>query len=271
MDRMFRRLFVPVEEGQLTLPEPVTAARATLARVNEAMSSVTEPPSRDDVYLGLVEATVAAKDPAVVDMAALLDHDALLQEYRARVEVLRAALQVSENRLRDAVIANARTIVTDHIAVAGEELWARIVKAAKAIPAGLVDPTPSNMVGASDKERSAFLALQTELSPAYFNLREALRTISQNAGQLEHDTDGDHAEFKVGLCQIRPNSIATALNRWPWPESPVGKLIWLVQNQMTPWWPTPAQRDAAWMTQHHAHYEQMRRRAQAARMAAVNF
>lgn len=50
----------------------------------------------------------------------------------------------------------------------------------------------------------------------------------------------------ANTLELRPPRPETGFPAPPWPSEPVPKLLWIAQNGVRPWLPTPAQQDQAW-------------------------
>ena len=260
-ERLYRRLLDPADLGELTLPEEVQTARAVVARLTAARTGLTPPDPPQSVLDAAVRATLTADDPATVDLAPVLDHERTVRAFEVRAAVLNRALDLADDDLRGALADNTERIVVQHVRPAGEQLWVEIVKCVKAL-AGIDTINTDSMLRAGDRARRAYLDMDT-LAARYDRLRGAWSPLP-NGQPVQHDVHGDHAEFEAGLCTVFgpgwrgvPTGARPGL---PWPDDPRGRLIWLVRNGRTPWWPLPAERDAAWMEAHREAFELMQRR-----------
>lgn len=252
----YAALFDPADNNEWTLPDAVTTARTVHARLMTAINSY--PAAPPDPRPALVTAALGADDPGSLDVSPLLDHQRITAERDRRLQVLREALNHAADDLVNSVRDGADTIITDHLAPAGTELWTAITNAVHALD----DLDPSNTVAllnAPDRVRLAYLALD-DLTAKYNRLSEAWGRLPVEA--VQHDDRADHAEFAAGLCTVWPDSkrmvtAPAATPPWPTGDGGKGRLVWLVRAGAVPWWPTPQQRDEAWMTVHKEGYEQM--------------
>ena len=255
----YRRLFEPVDRGELALPEEVLTARATVQRLNTALRALTPPVEAQVPRDAAIRAALESPDPMIVDVSGILDHERHVAEFNQRRQILTRALEIADAELTGVLEDFADEIVTDFVRPTGQRLWAEITKQVKCLDG--IDPiTTDAMLRAPDRARRAYLELDA-LAGQYARSREAWSPLPEGQ-QTEHDTQGDHAEFRAGLCTVMgPNwrGSPTAPNRPkpPWRDDPRGRLIWLVRNEHIPWWPTGADRDAAWMETHREQYERM--------------
>lgn len=258
--KTYKRIFAAVERGELDLPAEVRDAHATLARVTAALTGLPVPRAAGDLFADAVTTTLRADDPAAVDLSMVVGHAEIRRAHDVRVRVLRRAVELAAQDVTDSIVENADTIITAHIAPAGDALWDEIMTAVKAL--GDVEiASADEMLRAPDRARKAYLALG-DLAAQYDRLRSALGDVP--AAAVQHDTGGDHATFRGGLCTVvgrgwRTTPIFPAA-RMPWPDDPRGRLVWFARQGHRPWWPTPAQRDEAWMEAHREQHEQQQRR-----------
>lgn len=259
--RRYRHLLLPADRNEITLPQAVLTARAVLVRVDAALSTLTAPPAPQDVFDTTVAAALSTDQPDTLDVSAILDHTRQQGEHEARLAVLRTAHDRADTTFRSTIDGAAETIVVDHIRPAGTELWGRITASVKAL--GNVEITSADaMLRASDRARKAYLTL-SELAASYGRLRAALAELLRD-DPPEHDTLGDHAEFHAGLCTVvgrgwrtTPSSPAPQM---PWPADDRGRLVWIARHHHTPWWPTPTERDGAWMELHREAHDHQKQR-----------
>lgn len=258
--RKYRALVEPFDSKEWTLPAPVAEARATTARVAAAVSRLPAPPSPQTPLNVAVAAALTADDPLTVDLAGMLDHPRAAAERNARVSVLRIAQERAEAELSEVIHENRDAIITEHLRVAGEKLWVEIGVMVEAL--GDIDPANTDaLLRSPDKTRRAWLDLDG-LALKYGRVREAMsRLLMHTDSTPEHDVDGDHSEFQAGMCTVagpnwkgRPMSPAPVM---PWPTDPRGRLVWFARHDVTPWFATIAERDAAWMAAHKEQYERM--------------
>jgi hypothetical protein len=257
--RRFRFLLAAADHGAMTLPEPVGAARAAIGRIGAALQTLQPVEPAHAVFDKAVAAAVTADDPTTVNLDAVLSHPDRQKRHEALLGVLRAAAAVADQNLRDVVADHAEQIVTDHIQPAGGDLWKRIVAAAKTLdrPASV---NADAMLTATDRQRRAYVELG-DLSVRYKQLRAALSDIPFDDTPIIHDIAADHSEFREGLCSVAgPNFNGLPSNpnkpKMPWHDfDDRGRLLWLVEAGVTPWFPLPADRDRLWMEHHREAYE----------------
>jgi hypothetical protein len=253
----YAALFGPCDTREWSLPADVLTARATHARILNAISNYPAPPR--DPREQLVVAALTADDPAGLDVGALLDHQRATAERDHRLQVLRTALDRAAEDLTHAVGDGSHEIITEHLTPALTKLWAEITKAVKTL--GDLDPADiTKMLNAPDKTRQAFLALDF-LAARYNRLRQAWSRIPVE--NCEHDVRGEHSEFEVGIHAVWPDGkrvshLPAATPPWPTNDGGKGRLIWLVRAGAVPWLPVPAQRDSSWKTANAAAIEAMR-------------
>lgn len=272
-ERRYRDLFEPADRAEWTLPQEITVCRERSARLAAAYTRAAAPllPSREAVHDDAVRAALAVDDPAAVDLAALVDHPRRAAERDARTGVLRIASERADAALAGAVSGLKDQLITGHLRVAGEALWTAAVKATKAL--GDIDiDQPNELLRAPDKTRNAWLELD-DLAARYGRIREAMsRLLLHLSVTLEHDTDGDHAEFREGYCtlagpQWKGLPMAERRPKLPWPSEPRPRVVWFARKGIKPWWPTIAERDEAWMAAHREAFERIQKQRQLNRTA----
>lgn len=261
VERRYRLLLGPVDQGELGLPEEVVTARAAVARLSAAVAGL---PVLEPAHVAegaAVRAAVGSPDPGAVDLTGIVEHERQTADLAHRKRILNRALEVAEAELAAVLEDSTDRIIEEFIRPAGERLWTSIVRAVGALD-GIAVITTDAMLRAEDKARRAFLELDS-LSGQYGRLRQAWSPLP--AGQdVEHDTSSDHGEFEAGLCTIigpgwRGSPMAQSRPKPPWPDDPRDRLVWMVRAGHRPWFPTPDQRDAAWLTAHREEHERYQR------------
>ncbi|MER5263077.1 hypothetical protein ABTZ99_13510 [Actinosynnema sp. NPDC002837] len=250
-----RALLEAAPTRRWTLPSAVADAYRTTVRLSEALAHLDQPvyPWEDHV-----EAALASKTPAKLDVSGLVDHDRAEREYLARAEVLTAAAKRADDTLSKAVDGQRDRIIREFLAPAGGRLWVDIVAAVNDLgegppPGAGADVRAKWALQAGERERAAYARLddETGLAREYVELRTAWSMVV--GPDPEHDYSGDHAEFEAGLCTVWPGRSrgwVSAPTTPPWPDNTRDRLVWLVRNGHEPWWPTRAEQDAAWRAVH---------------------
>lgn len=246
--RRHRDLLEPATKGEWSLPAELSEAYATVQRLNDSLARLDLP---DEPLHEHVRAALTDPSPHTMDISRLVDHDRTTREFEMRTEVLTRALREADDTVIRCIGRHREAIITEHLAPAGEQLWAEIVAAVDKL-----DDLPIGVPGvvhATDAQRDAYLLLDsgTGYGASYGRLRNAWSIIVGEPSDLDYDSH--HAEFRDGLCALWPNRTrgwASQRTTPPWPEEPRERLVWLVRNGYTPWWPTRAQQDEAWRSVH---------------------
>ena len=257
----YKALTEPADAGEWTLPDDVSRARAVHARLLAAVT--THPAAPPDPRPSLVAAALTTDDPGSLDVGALTDHKRVTTERAHRLDVLREALNRAADDLTNSVTDHAEDIITGHLAPAGDRLWTEIVKTVTALED--IDLTDTaGLLSAPEKVRKAYLSLDA-LTIRYGQIRDAWSRVPVEP--VQHDDRGDHSEFRAGLCKVWPGhkrmaTAPAAAPPWPTGDGGKGRLVWLVRAGAVPWWPTPQQRDSAWMDAHGEDFRRMQEQNQ---------
>ncbi|MDQ3762605.1 MAG: hypothetical protein M3460_13345 [Actinomycetota bacterium] len=268
-ERKYARLFAVADRGELALPSSVVEARVVVHRLEKALDSLPVVVAPQVPRDAAVQAALASVEPEMVDVQPVLDLDRQRAEVDQRREVLQRAWSIADARLASVLGATRDEVIVDFVRPAGRRLWSEVRKAV-AVLGDLDTSCVDVMLGAPDKVRRAYMEMDS-LAARYVRLRSAWSPLP--GGQdVEHDSDGDHAEFEQGLCRVigpgwRGQAMAPHRPKPPWPDDQRGRLIWLVRHGHEPWWPTPAERDQAWLEAHRKQYERMQTQQRRHRIA----
>lgn len=245
--RRLRELLAPATTGEWTLPAEVVKAYAVVQRLTHGLAQLELP---DEPLHQHVQAALSHPSPHTMDISALVDHDRITREFEKRTEVLERALREADDQVVTLVGKHRSRIITEHLTPAGERLWETVVSAVDKLDD--LDPARPGAHGtAAQLDAYALLDGQTGYGAAYLRLRTAWSLVVGPASDLDYDSH--HAEFRAGLCVLWPERTrawASQRTNPPWPQEPRERLVWLVHNGYTPWWPTRAQQDQAWREAH---------------------
>lgn len=265
---LIKALFGPAEDrGEWSLPPELVDLRHTVQRLENGLQTVPEPADIGDVQAAALAAARAAENPATLDVTALLDHDRAVAEYDHRQDTLRTALEHANEDLNAHITEHRDQIITEALQPALTKLWGEVTSAAKILH-GLNVENRDDLLTATDKQRRSYLQLD-DLAARYGRLREAWSRVRQGV-EPQHDARvADHAEFEAGLCTIWPEKIQFRMmdsDHTPWPTEPRDRLLWIARQNHTPWLPTVAEQDAAWMTAHRDEHEAVQEQGRRGRM-----
>jgi hypothetical protein len=268
--RKFSKLFEPCDVGEWSLPEPVMQARSTATRVTAALGRVPTLHSAQVPFTSAVAAALAAEHPHTIDVSGIVGHARTVEENDALVAVLRIAGERAEADLSVAVSENRDAMIERHLRPAGQKLWGEITKTVRALGDIEISDTDA-LLRASSQVRQAWLSLDG-MAGKYVRIRQAVEQLLLHTGdQPEHDTFGDHSEFRQGLCVLVGSNWRSApmaeRRVMPWPTDPRHRLVWLVRNFPDPWWPTTEERDQVWLIAHREQHERMQNQQRRHRIA----
>ena len=168
--------------------------------------------------------------------------------------------------MHDLIVPTATEIVTAHVQPGGEKLWARVVRAVDKLGATNL-AHPESLIVADDDVRRAWIDL-SGLAGTYTELRNAYTVVVPHTGETWYDVRGCHSELIAGYCAVVDYARALSAEpvRWPRPENDTrARLVYFAKHNLTPHFPTRAERDAAYMAvekhakQAHEFEEQQRR------------
>ncbi len=162
--------------------------------------------------------------------------------HELQAQAFELALNEVAQRLTSAVSTRAEEIVTDFLRPAFEDVLAKAKPAAEALKAYGSDPDPSLLIAAPQTERDAFGILQ-QLADRYAQIQSARANLQRISPAPVHDTAARFREFK-NLPDVWPGVGSSFQGRPPWPESGVGRLVWICNGEAEPWFPTAAEQDA---------------------------
>jgi len=247
------------EAGGWTLPVDVLEAHRVYKRVNEL--TLPAPASLDafTAAAGIVD-SVASGEPVDVMAAGrgLLDADGERQAYEKARHILQVAVDQAAQAAGNLAADLTEVIITDHLAVALDDVHAQAREAAEALKGFALD-NPS-MLAAPAKVRSAYLTLT-----GLVTRRQLLFTARRWANSIgfrvpEHDHAHMFAEFEnpTALMPGWKQGMRPSIDA---PEDPIQRLLWVVSDEVAPAKPrlaTVAEQDASWQEQFGEALEQRR-------------
>lgn len=237
-------LFALADAGAITLPAAITDLRAAAARYEE--HRLTEPlhylAARAAVTAATVEAVLAGTP--LPDVDPVLDAERAARAYQHQVEVARDTAAELDARLSLAISEHAEHIFTDTL----RPIFDTTVKALQSAYR-LLEPfegaSPGAIALASTKVRNAAGTVDQHVL-TYSQVRAAAAELRRRLSPPEYDLDAEFASWK-DIHTVWPRARRSNFGSMPAPwENAPDQLAWQFRH-LTPWLPTPAEQDAAWL------------------------
>ncbi len=152
------------------------------------------------------------------------------------------ALDLAGLRLTHAVGERLEDILVSHLRPLHQDVLAKAKDAADTLKAYGPDPDPGNLIAAPQAERDAFGELQ-RLAESYAQIRAAAGHLKRLGLAPVDDTQGRLSEFKNMMTVWPTYGRGSFQSSPPWPQSSIGRLIWIVTSEAQPWLPLPEEQD----------------------------
>lgn len=239
-----RSLFAGASAGAYTLPADLLAAHTTAIKIDRRIREQRDSRAVDDArgqfrndLLDAIDQDRDLPDPIVIRQAAEQD--------RAWSEQSRILADIAEHAQIKVVATMhrlAEEIIVDHLRPALDKT---ITAASKAAPhLGRTFPDAEEALTSSAAMRKAYLELD-KLAGRYGALRAAQTLLN------DMSLPDPRFDYRNRFRELRnaPDLISTYVigrataPKTPWPDSPRGRLFWLVTSGAEPWMPTPDDQD----------------------------
>lgn len=241
MNNVSTQLFQAQAENLITLPEPLIAARDKAESISLALRKVSEAiPSPLAVEEEAASRVVSdpssfASDPARVadDAVAALNAETRL---RSAQRILSMANEKAERALAATLNKYADAIVANHLRPVVEKTLSEVRRAAPVLNG--LDLTDAHLgFAASEKVRNAFRTLD-EATVRYQRLR-GLHSKLMGTDQRYFEDLARYAEIKdIDRLVPRHAMLFGPAPRLPWPDHPMGRLLWLIEHGADLWTPS---------------------------------
>jgi hypothetical protein len=162
---------------------------------------------------------------------------------KTRSRVLAGAVQTAEAELRTFINGEADKIISEHLMPALEETLTRASTYAAQLEG--IEPTADAVIADGDPARVKAFNCLSGLASRYAAVHACRKALTKMRSGKPIDSADAFGEF-AGIGTLYPQGIFTS-RPTPWPQEPVPKLLWLVENrsEAKPWVPTRPEQDAA--------------------------
>lgn len=263
-------LFAAHDAGLIRLPAPIVQLRDARDRAHDHLRGLTTPPhhldARETVTAATVEAFITGEPLPTVDR--VLDAERESRAFEHCLEVARNAATQLEGRIAQAVGDAAEEVITAALRPVFDATVAELRDAYT-----LLEPFETAGRGAlalaATKVRTA-AATADRNGHTYSVLRSAAAEVRSLLPAPEYDVDGEFAAFR-DVHTVWPKERRTNFGAIPAPwESAPDPIAWQIRH-LTPWLPTPAEQDAAWLEVYGEAYRARQIQAEKSRAMALTF
>ena len=231
----FAQVLAGASDGHYELPAPVVEALAVLNRAQLAQAAVTPPyaASKREAFTERILAAPTLAD--LPDAHALVELEATERAYHLWSVAVRDALDIAEQRLVDALVADIDSVITNCLRPAHSAAVEAARRHAPMSP--LVAAGPAALAALNGDQRDAADEL-AQATARYGATRAAWGEMIRANRQPRADLDNVFGELR-DLPTVW-SSYRQRGNDAPWPVDPVLRLVWIAHHA-SPWLPTPSE------------------------------